>query len=427
MAKTFAEMTTEDWNIIAQRIAIAAGVEEDELINIDAENIDEQLAGSGIEASAKEVAEMLTATDEAGEYIHTYTGDDIYTDTGPFSRASMGGFEDGEEDDENEEDDETDEDESDLDENDLLMSTLKSTFINALLSTGLDTTTITELWDWAEKRFLEDPTFNAGQAMLEMVETSAFKTRFPAIAEMREANKAAALQGGQAPYRTIPTPAEYLSREKLVSTLFVEHGMDKLPYNIDHVVSESFKRGISGSELMERTTMASKLIYQSPEAIKTAAEKYWGLSGDAALMAAFLDPDDTIFGTGWQSLQSLKTDIATAEVGGWSQMFLDLDNPLQETQAKAIAELGLTSKELWAGLKSVKAEEALFLEKAGERDLTMETHGLAAEFGVDYGEESGQQIEDLLEQRAEERRAEFSGGGGAVVTSTMTGLGSANA
>jgi len=424
-------MTIEDWDIIAKRIAVAAGVEEPEwIMNTNAENLDEQLAGSGIEASAKEVAEMLTATDEAGEYIHTYTGDDIYTDTGPFSRASMGGFEEGEEDEEDEEDDETDETdetESDLDEQDLLMSTLKSTFINALLSTGLDTTTITELWNWAEKRFLEDPTFNAGQAMLEMVETSAFKTRFPAIGEMREANKAAALQGGQVPYRTIPTPAEYISREKLVSNLFVEHGMDKLPYNIDHVVSESFKRGISGSELMERTTMASNLIYQSPEAIKTAAEKYWGLSGDAALMAAFLDPDDAIFGTGWQNLQSLKTDIATAEVGGWSQMFLDLDNPLQETQAKAIAELGLTSKELWAGLKSVKAEEALFLEKAGERDLTMETHGLAAEFGVDYGEESGQELEDLLEQRAGERRAEFAGGGGAIVTGTMTGLGSTNA
>ena len=57
----------------------------------------------------------------------------------------------------------------------------------------------------------------------------------------------------------------------------------------------------------------------------------------------------------------------------------------------------------------------------------MATHGVAAEFGIDYDTMSGQDLANMLDRRAEERIAEMRGGGGALVTGTVTGFGKANA
>ena len=405
-----------DWDIVARRIATEAGVADAERIGgITAENYEAEIK-SQTGADAKTT---LAGIIEKG---YTYSS---RTDT--FSDQQIAARGNGGEDPEGEGDGDPPSGEDDFDKTELLQATLMESFTSMLLSIGLDNTTALELANWAEQRFLADPTFTAAQAKFEMYETEAFKKRFSGIATMRDANKTATEAGQPLPHRDIPKPGDYIKREKLLSGLFVQHGMDKLPYDLDHVVAESYVQGVSSAELVERTTMASDLIYQSPKAITDAAEKYFGVAGDAALMATFLDPDDAIFGTGWQSLQSLKTDVATAEVGGWSQMFLDLDNPLEKEQARNISKLGMTTKELWEGLKNVKDQEGLFFEKQGETDLVMETHGLAAEFGVDYGGQSGQELEDALERRAEERRAEFAGGGGAMVSGTVTGFGSANA
>jgi hypothetical protein len=407
-----------DWTVVAQRIATEAGITDIERIGgINKDNyLDEIKSQTG-----KDAGEVAASIKEQG---YTY---DSRTDT--FSDQQIAARDYGGEEGEGGAPPAAEED--DFDQTELLKSVLMESFTTMLLSIGLDNTTAMALANWAEQRFLSDPTFTAAQAKFEMYETEAFKKRFSGIATMRDANKAATEAGQPIPHRDIPKPGDYINREKLLSGLFIQHGMDKLPYDLDHVVEQSYIQGISGPELVERTTMASNLIYQSPEAVTNAAEKYFGVAGDAALMATFLDPDDNIFGTGWQSLQSLKTDVAAAEVGGWSQMFLDLDSPLEKQQARNISKLSLTTADLWKGLKSVKAQEALFFEKQGERDLDMETHGLAAEFGVDYGEESAQELEDTLERRAERRKAVFRGGGtgqaGAIISGQTTGIGSANA
>ena len=98
---------------------------------------------------------------------------------------------------------------------------------------------------------------------------------------------------------------------------------------------------------------------------------------------------------------------------------LDTSMDMREESARAIADQGLTQREIWAKLDNLQTKSALFAEKIGEEDLSIEQEGIEQVFGLDDSES--------VQRREEERRAEFAGGGGAMVSGTVTGFGSANA
>ena len=306
----------------------------------------------------------------------------------------------------------------DEDDSESTLTSLKSSFMSALLETGLDTDTINKLWEWAEGRFTSDSSFTAAQALVEMYDQDAFKKRFPGIAHMRDMDEVR---------RDIPSPREYLEREGKMKQWFNQYGLDAFGVNLDNAVAESFISSVGDAELLERMQTASRLIYEAPEEVKQTFEDWYGPASDAALMAAFLDPDDQVFGNDWKSLTTLKNQAETAEIGGWSRMYMDLDSPIDKAQAEAIGKLGLQQSQIWSKFGSIKEQENLFLEKQGEMDLTMEGAGVAAEFGIDYDTMSGQDLANMLDRRAEERIAEMRGGGGALVTTGVTGFGKANA
>jgi len=342
--------------------------------------------------------------------------DIIFDETGTYQ--SGGGLierKNGEE--EEEEETETEEEETE-DDSEFALTSLKSAFMSALLETGLDTETITKLWEWAEGRFTSDSSFTAAQALVEMYDQDAFKKRFPGIAHMRDMAEVR---------RDIPSPREYLEREGKMKQWFNQYGLDAFAVNLDNVVAESFISSVGDAELLERMQTASRLIYEAPEEVKQTFEDWYGPASDAALMAAFLDPDDQVFGNDWKSLTTLKNQAETAEIGGWSRMYMDLDSPIDKAQAEAIGKLGLQQSQIWSKFGSIKEQENLFLEKQGEMDLTMEGAGVAAEFGIDYDTMSGQDLANMLDRRLQRRTGQFRGGGGAIVSGTRTGLGSANA
>lgn len=316
-----------------------------------------------------------------------------------------------------EEETETEEEETE-DDSEFALTSLKNAFMSALLETGLDTETITKLWEWAEGRFTSDSSFTAAQALVEMYDQDAFKKRFPGIAHMRDMAEVR---------RDIPSPREYLEREGKMKQWFNQYGLDAFAVNLDNVVAESFISSVGDAELLERMQTASRLIYEAPEEVKQTFEDWYGPASDAALMAAFLDPDDQVFGNDWKSLTTLKNQAETAEIGGWSRMYMDLDSPIDKAQAEAIGKLGLQQSQIWSKFGSIKEQENLFLEKQGEMDLTMEGAGVAAEFGIDYDTMSGQDLANMLDRRLQRRTGQFRGGGGAIVSGTRTGLGSANA
>ena len=291
---------------------------------------------------------------------------------------------------------------------------LKSGFLSELTRIGLETDIINELWDWVEGEFVADASFSTAQAMVEIYEQEAFKRRFPGITTMRE-------DTGR---RDIPTPGEYLARERLWATYLGEYGMTALGADLNTMVAESYINAIGEGEFVDRLTAAREMIYEAPEAVKNTFGDWFGNHADAALMAVFLDPSKQIFNDDWVGL---KGDIAAAEVGGWSKMHLGLDAPVTQERSRAISKLGWRDIDVWDTLDLLKAKEDLFVERIGEVDYQMEVEGVAAEFGINTEELSGVELAELLDRRGARRTADFSGGGGAMLTGTTTGFGAANA
>jgi len=292
-----------------------------------------------------------------------------------------------------------------------IANTFKDAFIGGLQEVGLDTETIDKLWTWAESRFTGDASFTAAQAMIEVYDQQAFKDRFPGIDAMRA-------DPGR---RDVPLPAEYLAREKWLATQLEQYGMAALGADINNLVAESFMNTIGEGELLERMQEASRLINEAPQEVRDTFGDWYGPHGDAALMAAFLDPDDAVFGGEWKNWATLKSGVATAEIGGWSRMMMGLDTPITQERAGSIAKLGLDQATIWRKFSTVKEQENLFVEKIGEvSDLSATEEGVEAAFGLDLD------AADALERRRGTRAAEFAGGGGAMITQSTTGFGAAN-
>lgn len=305
-------------------------------------------------------------------------------------------------------------------ESDENFKTLKEGFLKEMRLIGLDITTTNELWSWVKGRFIADSTFTSVQAMIEVYDQKAFKDRFPGIALMREDERYLS-----AP-RDIPTPAEYLERERTLSRQLERYGMAALGANLDALVRDTFLNSVGEDEINERLTTASNMIYNAPEEVKQTFMDWYGPASDAALMTAFLDPDDE-WGGDWVNVR--KT-VESAEIGGGASIVLD--QTLTKQRAEGIAALGRSRETIWQGFAKLKLEEDLYSERIGEVDLDLVTHGTSAEFGMKgdlvKGEfRTGQELADMIAARKARRASDFAGGGGALVSDGTTGFGAANA
>lgn len=284
-------------------------------------------------------------------------------------------------------------------------------FIALMGEVGISDEEARTVWSDFGSRFT-DPSYTLEQALLEMYDTEAFQNRFKGIHAMREA-------GGD--MRGIPSPRDYLQMEEDVKSLLARYGLDYSDIDFDSLISDLTVNRVSSAEVEQRLDTAKQLIYNVPDEVKTTFMDWYGPDrAEANLMKAFIDPDDE-WGGSWMETQS---NIAAAQVGGWSQIMLSLDDGISQQSAEAISRMGYTQGQVWDKFHQLKEEEGLFRERLGEEDLTLE-EGLEAKFGVDVSDRSRAEIENMLQRRREQRISEFRGGGGAMVTQAGTGLGAA--
>ena len=283
--------------------------------------------------------------------------------------------------------------------------TSKGDFTTALSAIGIPLDLADELWGWAQEKVL-DPTYDLANITLDLQQTNAFKQRFPAIDMMRSAEV------------TPVSPSEYINFETNVKKLLTKYNIEGQSLNFDGLITSLLVNTVGEVEVENRLNSAMRVLGNVPPEVTDMYYEWFGEDvGMSNLMKTFLDPNDE-WGGSWQEIQD---EVATAEVGGWARMRLNLDTSMdiREESAKAIAQQGLTQREIWAKLDNLQSKSALFAEKIGEEDLSIEQEGIEQIFGVDDSES--------VEQREEERRAEFAGGGGAMVTGTTTGFGGSNA
>lgn len=245
------------------------------------------------------------------------------------------------------------------------------------------------------------------QAALEFAfeQTPQFQQRFPVIAQMRERQR----RGERAGY--IPTPRDILQYEQTVSSMLRQAGLPDWFYSDRNTIQELMLNDLSAAEVEERLGEAWTMVRNSNPAVQERFNEFYGVDGDAALAAMFLDPTRT--------QESLNRAARTAYTAGMGRtMGLDIGRQ----QAERIAGLPQTQAGIAEGLRQVSqlnTRGGVFTEGITEQqDLTAEGTGIEA--GILGSGQAQQDIERRLARR--QAAARPPGGGAAVTTTGVVGL-----
>lgn len=153
------------------------------------------------------------------------------------------------------------------------------------------------------------------------------------------------------------------------------------PRELAHIINEGWNR-----------------VANAPSEIRAAFAELYGIDGDAALAALFLDPE--------RAAPMLINMARTAEVEGTAMRF---GSGLGLARAERVASLELSRREIEQGFQTLDSLASLFQETITEsEDLTLEGVGVDAIFGLAPG------AQRVLERRRAARMALLQGGGGAA-------------
>ena len=231
-----------------------------------------------------------------------------------------------------------------------------------------------------------------------------FAQKFPEFEALRQAQNA-----GANVY--VPSVEEVLELRRSYSEIMRQAGLptefwdeptdfvglivnQRSPRELAHVVNEGWER-----------------VTNAPSEIREAFADLYGIDGDSALAALFLDPE--------RAAPMLIQMARTAEVEGTATRF---GAGLGLARAERVASLELSRREIEQGFQSLDNLASLFQETITESDdLTLEGIGVDAAFGLAGG------AQRTLERRRAARLALLSGGGGAIETREgIIGAGTAN-
>lgn len=231
-------------------------------------------------------------------------------------------------------------------------------------------------------------------------QTDVWRNRFAVIIELRK--KAAR---GEPVY--VPNPNEVVQYESEAAQLMRRWGMPPTFYDQRTDLQELMVKGFSIDELNERIEQGYATVAALAPEVQSVFGQFYGPFGKGALAGFFLDPD--------RSMKDLERQVAASQVAGTARLF-GLD--VSKAAAERISDSNIGVDEIRRGLQQSGAYAPLFTETIGERqDLTREREGMAAALGVDLTtgsltDQAGAQL--LLERRANQRGAEFAGGGEAI-------------
>lgn len=228
----------------------------------------------------------------------------------------------------------------------------------------------------------------------------AFSARFPQIFRRQER--------GVDPI----SPADVLNYERTLNQEMSRMGIGNF-FSRDLVARLMGDYDVSMRESQERLYEGFAEVAFHPET-RTAFQSYYGVQGDQALAAFFLDPE--------QTLPELERMANAAMVGGLGMNF---DVHLKRDRAMQVADLGYDRAQAQRGFMEVDEMSPLYDEALAERgkdfDFRAEMEGVDAVFGLGEG---GRQ---KLQRRLRTRQAWTSGGGGALLTERgLVGVGSAD-
>ncbi|MCB1901779.1 MAG: hypothetical protein KDH16_20985 [Rhodocyclaceae bacterium] len=247
---------------------------------------------------------------------------------------------------------------------------------------------------------------NEAALMISLEATPQFQQRYGIITELRQ-------RAANGEPVTVPSVAAVREYEASVSSLMRQAGLPTWMYDSYTDAQALMRQNLSVSEVEQRLGNAWERVTNSDPAVRETFQMYYGMDGDAALAAMFLDPNRT--------MASLERASRAAYAGGMGKT---LDVQLSQAQAERVAGLPTTEAGILQDLRTTAQiqHSGLLNETLGERakDLNDATAINAGIFGE--GDAQAQ-----LERRTIERRAQQAAvpGGALRDQRGVSGLGNA--
>ena len=171
---------------------------------------------------------------------------------------------------------------------------------------------------------------------------------------------------------------------------------------------------VSQAEFQERIDSGFKKVAMAEPAVRDAFRQYFGVEGDAALAAFFIDPD--------RSAPNLTKAAQMAELGGAAST---MGVQMNADYAAKLTSMGVSEAQALAGFRQMQKQKALFAGGINETAIvtsgtsqfnagltgTQDTSTMSAadQQGIDYTFGTNVEVERQLEMRLAKRKAESSG------------------
>lgn len=145
---------------------------------------------------------------------------------------------------------------------------------------------------------------------------------------------------------------------------------------------------VSVSELNERINQGFVQVAQAPKEVRESFGEFFGVNGDAALAAYFLDAD--------RAIPVLAEEVEVAKIGGASKAF---GYNLNVGRARQVAGTNVSYEQARNTFSGLRTMDGLFEETITEAtNFTAEQEGVDAAFGLDAGD-ADRKLKDRLGQR----------------------------
>lgn len=235
------------------------------------------------------------------------------------------------------------------------------------------------------RRWLEED-WNEDEGFIELESTEAFRARFPAIFERREQ--------GLPPI----SPWDYVKMEREYAQTLTRAGIQHF-FDNKQLMNSLIANDVSKAEFDERVLGGFRRVVQSSPEVRDAFAAYFGVDGDAALAAYFLDPE--------RLSDQLAQQVEAAAVGGTGTRF---GFSVNSDRSMDLVKMGVTEQRAQQGFARLQELEPVFSETLGEtQDLTATGEGIDAVF------QTGMPGVRLIEGRVRSRTNMLSGQAGAAI------------
>jgi hypothetical protein len=223
----------------------------------------------------------------------------------------------------------------------------------SILKKELETFGLGGMADKVWKYMLENGSEDDAGTMLWIYQQPEFKARFPAFETL------------QKKYRGIQ-PAQYIMLERQYAQTMRSAGLSASFFDNPNDFTALIENDVSQAEFQERVDNGFKKVAEADPAVRNAFRQYFGVEGDAALAAFFIDPD--------RSAPKLAKAAQMAELGGAAST---MGVQINADYAEKLTRLGVSQQQALSGFQKMQQQRALFSAGLGENAVTPQTTGMS--------------------------------------------------